>query len=35
MEHVPAVAAEKKASSLIRTIKNHRKIFRLLQFKRF
>jgi len=30
MKHASAVAAETKASSLIRLIKNHRKILKLL-----
>jgi len=35
MEHVSAVAAETDASSLIRLIKNHGKILKLLQFEKF
>jgi len=35
MEHASAAAAETKASSLIRFIKNHSKILKLLQFKKF
>jgi len=33
MEHVSAVAAETKASSLVRLFKNHSKILKLLQLK--
>jgi len=35
MEHVSSVAAETKASPLIRSIKNHSKILKLLQFEKF
>jgi len=35
MEHASTVAAETKASSLIRSIKNHSKILKLLQFEKF
>jgi len=35
MEHASAVTAETKASSLIRLIKNHSKILKLLQFEIF
>jgi len=35
MEHVLAFAAETKASSLIRLIKNDSKILNLLQFEKF
>jgi len=35
MEHVSAIAAETKASSLITLIKNHIKILKLLQFEKF
>jgi len=35
MNHVPAVAAETKASSLMRLIKNHSKILKLLQYEKF
>jgi len=35
MEHMLAVATETKASSLIRLIKNHSKILKLLQFENF
>jgi len=34
MEHASAVAAKTKASSLIRLIKNDRKILKLLQFEK-
>jgi len=35
MEHVSAVAAETKALSLIRWIKNHSNILKLLRFEKF
>jgi len=35
MEHASAVTAETKASLLIRLIKNHSKILKLLQFEKF
>ena len=35
MKHASTVAAKTKASSLIRWIKNHSKILKLLQFKKF
>jgi len=35
MKHTLAVAAETKASSLIKLIKNHSKILKLLQFDKF
>jgi len=35
MKYVSAIGAEMKASSLIRIIKNHRKILKLLQFDIF
>jgi len=35
MEPVLAIAGKTKASSLIRLIKNHTKILKLLQFEKF
>jgi len=35
MKHASAIVTEAKASSLIRLIKNHRKIFKLLQLENF
>jgi len=35
MKHASAVVAETKASSLIRSNKNHSKILKLLQFEKF
>jgi len=35
MEHALVIAAKTKASSLIRLIKNHSKILKLLQFDNF
>jgi len=35
MEHASAVTAKTKASSLIRLIKNHSNILKLLQFEKF
>jgi len=35
MEHASAIAAKTKASSLIRLIKNHSKILKMLQFEQF
>jgi len=35
MKHALAVTAKTKASSLIRSIKYHSKILKLLQFKKF
>jgi len=35
MEHMLAITAETKASSLIRLIKNHSKILKLLHFEKF
>jgi len=35
MNHASAIAAETKASSLMRLIKNYSKILKLLQFEKF
>jgi len=35
MKHASAITAATKASSLIRSIKNHSKILKLLQFEKF